>query len=117
VDLPLLIQLALILAKGLRASTKYETIVIYDNPRRASWFSLIMFANIAEALEYILLFEDIKPFKVQIYNIRLNNGWDLGSYWKFLKLVELVDLRFESKKTECFLITLFRKTLSLIINL
>jgi hypothetical protein len=39
-----------------------------------------MFINVVEALEYILLFEDIKPFKVQIRNIRLNNSRDLGSY-------------------------------------
>jgi hypothetical protein len=117
VALPLPTQLASILAKGLRASTRCETIVVYNDPRRTSRIFRIMLANVAEALERILLFEDIKPFKVQICNIRLDNSQELGYYWKFLKLVELVDLRFESKKTERFLVTLFGKTLSLATNL
>jgi hypothetical protein len=117
VALPLPTQLASILAKDLRASTRCETIVVYDDPRRTSRIFRIMLANVAEALECILLFEDIKPFKVQICNIRLNNSQELGYYWKFLKLVESVDLRFESKKTERFLVTLFGKTLSLATNL
>ena len=75
-----------------------------------------MLTNVVEALESILLLEDIKPFKVQIRNIRLDNSQELVYYQKFLKLVELVDLRFESKEMERFLITLFRKTLSLATN-
>jgi hypothetical protein len=76
-----------------------------------------MFANIAKALERILSFENIKLFKVQIHNIRLDNSQELRYYQKFLKLVKSVDLRFKSKKTERFLVTLFKKTLSLATNL
>jgi hypothetical protein len=110
-------QLTSVLAKGLRASTKCETIIIYDDPRTTSRIIRVMFTKVAEALERILLFEDIKPFKVQIRNIRLDNSQELAYYRKFLKLVESVDLRFDSKKTESFLVTLFGKTLSLATNL
>jgi hypothetical protein len=76
-----------------------------------------MLTNVAEALKRILLFKDIKPFKVQIHNIRLDNSQELRYYRKFLKLVKSVDLRFKSKKTERFLVTLFGKILSLATNL
>jgi hypothetical protein len=48
VALPLPTQLASILTKGLRASTKCKTIVIYDDPRRTSRIFRIMLANVAE---------------------------------------------------------------------
>ena len=73
-DLPSLNQLTSVLAKGLRASTKCETIIIYNDPRRTSRVIRVMFTKGAEALERILLFDDIKPFKVQIHNIRLDNS-------------------------------------------
>jgi hypothetical protein len=116
-DLPSPNQLISVLAKALRASTKCQTIIIYDDPRRTSRVIGVMFTKVVEALERILLFEDIKPFKVQIRNIRLDNSQELAYYGNFLKLVESVDLRFESRKTESFLVTLFGKTLSLATNL
>ena len=67
----------------------------------------------AEAIEYYLLPQDIKPFKVQLQNVRLDSLENLYFCGKFLRLVQSINLRFDKRKPESYLVRDFERALSL----
>jgi len=110
---PLQSRLASVVAKGLQASTKCDTIIIYDHPKRSWVISWIFLTNVAESIEYYLLPQDIKPFKIQLRNVRLDYLENLYFCGKFLGLVQSIDLRFDKRKPESYLVRDFERALSL----
>jgi hypothetical protein len=71
---------------------------------------------VVEAIDHHLITGDIKPFKVQLRNIRLHYSQFLRFHGRFLELVQSIHLRFD-KKTESYLVRDFEESLSFASNL
>jgi hypothetical protein len=66
--------LAFMFTRAFQVSTKYDTIIIYDNPKIFHDIDGEKIRTVAEAIDMV---DKIKPFKIRIQNIRTYNSIDL----------------------------------------
>ncbi len=91
-------HLIVVLTKGFQVSTKCDTITYYDSPKVSTDHNGSKLKIVAQTIEKMISLKEIRPFKVQLRNIRPENIDNLSAFKKLLERVQSIKLRFSVSK-------------------